>query len=113
MSSAIEVLKKERLLCVEKIRDIRKGNKTRASDIVKIYQKIIDIYQEFIEALSEALLALEQKEKLVDLFLELANRKEDDFVTGNEIIDVLLKANIEIEQGEGFQWNKIGGVKSE
>ena len=67
MSGAIEVLRKERLLYVEKIRDIREGNKTRPSDIVKMYQKTINIYQEFIEALDEAIVCLKENKRIENM----------------------------------------------
>ena len=57
-------------------------------------------------ALEEALLALEEKDRLVDLFLELANNKADDIVTGNEIISCLEKSGVKLIQGEGFVWKR-------
>lgn len=62
--SAIEVLKKEKELYLEKIKDINKANETRPEDIAEMYKKSIKTYEEFISALDKALLALEQKDKL-------------------------------------------------
>jgi hypothetical protein len=82
--SAIEVLKSEKVLYIEKIKEIESRFNGMPSDIKESYQKSVKVYQEFIDALDEALLALEQKEKLkkwlesnISQLLELEDKLKD------------------------------------
>ena len=45
--------------------------------------------------------------KVVDALLELANRKMDDTVDGNCLIDLMLKCGVKIKQGKDFVWERI------
>jgi DNA-binding transcriptional regulator GbsR (MarR family) len=76
--SAIEVLKKEKELYLEKIKDINKANETRPEDIAEMYKKSIKTYEEFISALNEALLALEQKD-VKDTEIKLLHKQITDY----------------------------------
>jgi hypothetical protein len=109
--SAIEVLKKEKELYLEKIKDINRANETRPEDIAEIYKRSIKIYEEFISALDEALLALEINENLINDLLLLANMRVDDTITRNEIISCLLKNKVNIVQGKDFIWERVGEQK--
>lgn len=65
MSDSVKILKEEKELYLQKILDIEEANQSRPDDIVKMYEKTINVYSDFCKALDEALLALEQKEKLL------------------------------------------------
>jgi transcriptional regulator with PAS, ATPase and Fis domain len=64
MSSAIEVLESEKVLYIEKIKEIESRFNGMPFDIKESYQKSVKVYQEFIDALDEAIVALEKQEKL-------------------------------------------------
>lgn len=77
MSSAIEVLKSEKVLYIEKIKEIESRFNGMPFDIKESYQKSVKVYQEFIDALGEALFALEKQEEwLSDIQMLKAENKE-------------------------------------
>ena len=92
MSSAIEVLKD--------------FHDNIDEHLLKFNDGVLGFKSETEFAFREALLALEINNNLVNDLLNLANRKADDTITGNELISCLLKNGIEIEQKEGFIWKK-------
>jgi len=61
--SVIEVLKSEKVLYLEKIKETESRYNGMPSDIKESYQKSVKVYKEFISALDVALLALEKQEK--------------------------------------------------
>jgi hypothetical protein len=45
--------------------------------------------------------------ELEDALLELANRKMDDTVDGNCLIDLMLKCGVKIKQRKDFGWERF------
>lgn len=91
MSSAIEVLKSEKVLYIEKIKEIESRFNGMPSDIKESYQKSVKVYQEFIDALGEAIVALEL---------------ERDWNCGKECNDNLLSENnlLKLKEQKLVKW---------
>jgi hypothetical protein len=86
MSSAIEVLKSEKVLYIEKIKEIESRFNGMPFDIKESYQKSVKVYQEFIDALDEAIVALEWKSNIEKEFVALGiNTKK---IEGKGIIHI-------------------------
>lgn len=91
VEGAIEVLKSEKVLYLEKIKEIESRFNGMPFDIKESYKKSVKVYQEFIDALDEAIVALEL---------------ERDWNFGKECNDNLLNENnlLKLKEQKLVEW---------